>query len=223
MELIPAIDLKNNKVVLPTGNSRYDYKEISNLLSPSSHPIDFIEYLLSIYDFNTIYLADLDSIDNFNNKNNLISNILKKFIKNNFIIDNGVRKYSQIKLYNFTNYKQIIATETFEEYNLLIKNSFNNYILSLDYRNNNIISKNKDYKLLNPKKVICMNIDSIGKNNGPNYLNINLTKKLYPSSKIVVSGGIRDNKDIKRIKKFNCSEVILLSSIIKKNIIYSDL
>jgi phosphoribosylformimino-5-aminoimidazole carboxamide ribonucleotide (ProFAR) isomerase len=68
-----------------------------------------------------------------------------------------------------------------------------------------------------------MNIDSIGKNNGPNYLNINLTKKLYPSSKIVVSGGIRDNKDIKKIKKFNCSEVILLSSIIKKNIVYSDL
>ena len=28
MKLIPAIDLKNNKVVIPYGNSRSDYKEI---------------------------------------------------------------------------------------------------------------------------------------------------------------------------------------------------
>jgi len=223
MKLIPAIDLKNNKVVLPAGSNRYDYKEISSTLAPSSNPINFIKYLLSIYDFNTIYLADLDSIENFNYKNNLIASILKEFKKNNFIIDNGVRKYSQIKLFNSSNYKQIIATESFEEYSLLIKKDFNDYILSVDYCNNKIISKNKNYKLLNPAKIICMNMDSIGKKDGPNYSNLKLTKKLYPKSKIIVSGGIRNNDDLKKIKEFNCTEVILLSSIINKNIVYSDL
>ena len=223
MKLIPAIDLKNNKVVLPTGSSRNDYNEISNTLSPSSNPIDFIKYLQSIYNFNTIYLADLDSIENFNYKNNLISDILNEFKNNNFIIDNGVIKYSQIRLFDYLNYKQIIATETYEEYDLLIKEKSNDYILSVDYSKNEIISKNENYKLLTPKKVICMNMDSIGKGYGPNYFNLKLTKKLYPKSKIIVSGGIRNNNDLKKIKKFSCSEVILLSSIINKNIIYSDL
>ena len=36
MKLIPAIDLKNNKVVIPYGNSRSDYKEIPKDKSPTS-------------------------------------------------------------------------------------------------------------------------------------------------------------------------------------------
>ena len=47
MKLIPAIDLKNNKVVIPYGNSRSDYKEIPKDKSPTSDPIKFIDFLLS--------------------------------------------------------------------------------------------------------------------------------------------------------------------------------
>ena len=65
MKLIPAIDLKNNKVVTAMQGKKRNYSEISKKLSPSSDPLAFIQYLLSIHHFNTIYLADLDSIVNF--------------------------------------------------------------------------------------------------------------------------------------------------------------
>ena len=101
MKLIPAIDLKNNKVVIPYGNSRSDYKEIPKDKSPTSDPIKFIDFLLSIYNFSTIYIADLDSIESFTENNGLINEILckynnLKFNKIYFIISLNFKIYIKI-------------------------------------------------------------------------------------------------------------------------------
>ena len=69
MKLIPAIDLKNNKVVISTKGKNREYKLIPADSSPTSDPIEFIEYILSLNDFNTIYLADTNNLTE--NKNNL--------------------------------------------------------------------------------------------------------------------------------------------------------
>ena len=113
MKLIPAIDLKNNKVVTAMQGKKRNYSEISKKLSPSSDPLAFIQYLLSIHHFNTIYLADLDSINLFNTKNSIINDIIVKYKHINFIVDNGLRHCSKINIYKAKNYQQIIGTETF--------------------------------------------------------------------------------------------------------------
>ena len=79
MKLIPAIDLKNNKFILASGGDRNYYKTLPADLSPTSDPIKFIDYLISIYDFNTIYLADLDSIRKYDANSKLIDEILCKY------------------------------------------------------------------------------------------------------------------------------------------------
>jgi len=217
MKFIPAIDLKNNKVVLATGSKRSDYKEIPVSLAPSSNPIDFIEYLLSKHYFNTIYLADLDSIDNFSKHSNCIGKILNNFNNLHFLIDNGIRKYTEIYQYNSNNYTQIIATETFADYkNLKSKNI--KYILSLDFTGNDVTAFSSDYTTLKPKKVICMSLDNIGKQCGPNYNNIKISQRQYPDSEIIISGGIKNNNDIISLKKNGFKEVILLTSILKNKI-----
>jgi phosphoribosylformimino-5-aminoimidazole carboxamide ribotide isomerase len=159
MKLIPALDLKNNKIVTSSIGNKREYQEISSKLAPSSDPLRFLEYILSLYDFNTIYLADLDSIKGFNAENFLISEILQEHKNITFIIDNGVRLYSQLNAYNYSNFTQIIATETFKEYQLVINEEYDNYILSLDIINKKIICKNNQYKKLRPEK----NLESIVK------------------------------------------------------------
>ena len=175
MKLIPAIDLKNNKVVIPYGNSRSDYKEIPKDKSPTSDPLKFIDFLLSIYNFSTIYIADLDSIKSFSENNGLIKEILSKFNNLKFIVDNGVRKFSQINFID-NNMTQIIGTETFYEYEKLHKSNFNNFILSLDIKDDNVLCKNSNFNLLSPAKTICMNLDNIGNDYGINRNNI---KKIH--------------------------------------------
>ena len=65
MKLIPALDLKNHKIVTSSSGNKREYQEISSKLAPSADPLRFLEYILSLHDFNTIYLADLDSIEEF--------------------------------------------------------------------------------------------------------------------------------------------------------------
>ena len=219
MKLIPAIDLKNDKVVIPYGNSRSDYKEIPKDKSPTSNPIKFIDFLLSIYNFSTIYIADLDSINNFSEDNGLLKEILCKFNNLKFIVDNGVRKFSQISFID-NNMTQIIGTETFYEYEKLHKSNFNNFILSLDIKDDNILCKNSNYDLLSPVKTICMNLDNIGKNHGINRINIEKIHNLYTNAEIIYSGGIRNHKDVLELENLGVNEVILLSSILNKKINY---
>ena len=219
MKLIPAIDLKNNKVVIPYGNSRSDYKEIPKDKSPTSDPIKFIDFLLSIYNFSTIYIADLDSIKSFTENNCLIKEILFKFNNLKFIIDNGARKFSQINFID-KNMTQIIGTETFVEYEKLHISNFKNFILSFDIKDGDVLCKNSDYNLLSPAKTICMNLDNIGKDYGINKINIKKIHNLYTNTEIIYSGGIRNHKDVLELKNFGINEVILLSSILDKKIDY---
>ena len=95
MKLIPAIDLKNNKVVTSTKGKNREYKQISADLSPTSEPIEFIEHILSLNDFNTIYLADLDSIANFKANNDIINDVYTSY-------DLSLNSKYKVKIFNQT-------------------------------------------------------------------------------------------------------------------------
>ena len=220
MKLIPAIDLKNNKVVISTKGKNREYKPIPADLSPTSDPIEFIEYILSLNDFNTIYLADLDSIANFKVNNDIIENILLEHSNINFMVDNGVRLFSEINQYKNSNFIQVIATETFVEYSKIINNNYNDYILSADFVNGKLYSKNCGYKTIKPNKVIAMDIDNIGKKSGANMNNVKIIKKIYPYSSIILSGGIGSNDDIMTAKANKISEIMLLTALLEDNITY---
>ena len=220
MKLIPAIDLKNNKVVISTKGNNREYKPIPADLSPTSDPIEFIEYILSLNDFNTIYLADLDSIANFKVNNDIIENILLEHSNINFMVDNGVRLFSEINQYKNSNFIQVIATETFVEYSKIINNNYNDYILSADFVNGKLYSKNCGYKTIKPNKVIAMDIDNIGKKSGANINNVKKIKKIYPYSSIILSGGIGSNDDIMTAKANKISEIMLLTALLEDNITY---
>tara|TARA_B100001559_G_scaffold285241_1_gene260988 strand:- start:381 stop:1043 length:663 start_codon:yes stop_codon:yes gene_type:complete len=220
MKLIPAIDLKNNKVVISTKGKNREYKPIPADLSPTSDPIEFIEYILSLNDFNTIYLADLDSIANFKVNNDIIENILLEHSNINFMVDNGVRLFSEINQYKNSNFIQVVATETFVEYSKITNNNYNNYILSADFVNGKLYSKNCGYKTIKPNKVIAMDIDNIGKKSGANINNVKKIKKIYPYSSIILSGGIGSNDDIMTAKANKISEIMLLTALLEDNITY---
>lgn len=218
MKFIPAIDLKNNKVVTAIKGSQREYQEISSKLSPTSDPLKFIEFILSFNNFSTIYLADLDSIEEFKKYNSVVKIILQEYENISFIIDNGARKFSQLNIYKNNNFKQIIATESFEDYETIIKKNFHNYILSVDIANDKILHKNEKYKYLKPSKVISMNIDSVGRKNGINEKNISYIRQIFPHSDIIISGGIGCNEDVNRAIGNGSKEIILLTAILEKKI-----
>ncbi|MEW8382346.1 MAG: nickel transporter, partial [Candidatus Thiodiazotropha taylori] len=62
MKLIPVIDLMNGIVVRAIRGQRQSYLPSSTPLCQSSQPEAVISALLSLYPFDTLYIADLDAI-----------------------------------------------------------------------------------------------------------------------------------------------------------------
>ena len=63
MEIIPVIDLKGGLVVRARMGQRDQYRPIETPLSPTSHPADVVQGLMSVFPFRTLYVADLDAIE----------------------------------------------------------------------------------------------------------------------------------------------------------------
>tara|TARA_Y100000590_G_scaffold469381_1_gene656666 strand:+ start:2198 stop:2875 length:678 start_codon:yes stop_codon:yes gene_type:complete len=225
MDLIPALDIKNNTIVSSYKGNRHSYKSICSKYFVPENVINFINYIRNLSNIHTIYIADIDAIMNLKQyKNNIkiIKKILYRFKNIDFIIDHGIRSLREINMYkNYTNYLPVIGTETFLEYRKLQKNKSLKYILSVDKHNNKILFKNNyvsQYKYINPSKIICMNIDNVGTNRGPDIEFYKKIKKVYKNKDIIISGGIDINRDLDEIKNHGCSKVIVLSSLLNKSI-----
>ena len=93
----------------------------------------------------------------------------------------------------------------------------------MDIINKKIISKNNQYKKLSPEKIILMEIDNIGKKTGINNKNINVLRNIFPSSKVMLAGGVCGNKDIFEAKKKEISEIILLTALLENKINYENI
>ena len=63
----------------------------------------------------------------------------------------------------------------------------------------------------------------LGEKLGLTIIILGLINNIYPDAEIIISGGIANTEDILEAKVNNCSEIILLTAILEKNIIYSKL
>ena len=79
MKIIPVIDLKDGVAVHARQGQREHYQSISTNLCQSSDIYQVIEAFLGVYDFDTIYIADLNAIIHQGDHKNLISNVLAYF------------------------------------------------------------------------------------------------------------------------------------------------
>lgn len=224
MDLIPALDIKNNTVVSPYKGKRHSYKSISNKYFVPENVINFINYIRNLNNIHTIYIADIDAIMNskkYKNNIKIIKKILHRFKKLDFIVDHGIRSLREINIYkNYDNYLPVIGTETFLDYRKLQKKKSLKYVLSIDKYKNKILFKNNyvsEYKYVNPSKIICMNIDNVGTDRGPDIEFYKKIKKIYKNKDIIISGGVNVNRDIEEIKSNGCSKVIALSSLLNKS------
>ena len=62
MDIIPVLDILNNKVVKAIKGDRAKYKSIDSRLYNSTEPIEIIKQLSKRYVPHILYIADLDAI-----------------------------------------------------------------------------------------------------------------------------------------------------------------
>src|SRR5215469_5156842 len=90
MQIIPVLDLKNGTVVRAQLGERDRYRPIATPLAPSSDPVDVARGLLSVYPFQTLYIADLDAIEGWGNDDAAIGQLRQAFPQVSLWVDNGI-------------------------------------------------------------------------------------------------------------------------------------
>ena len=93
MKIIPVIDLKDGVVVHAQQGKREHYQPINTDLCQSSDIYQVIEAFLGVYDFDTIYIADLNAITDQGDHDHLITEVLTRFPHITFWIDRGYQRY----------------------------------------------------------------------------------------------------------------------------------
>ena len=212
MKIIPVLDLKNGVVVHAKQGMRDTYQPINTPLCQEANIYKVIEAFLSLYNFDTFYIADLNAITLQGHHDDLITDAVTAYPQIQFWVDKG---YQQVCHYP-PNYLPVLGSECFTDTNIEELKDFNaRFILSLDYAQagalgaSSILIKPE----LWPETVIVMTLFRVGSQLGPDVDKLSTFCTQYPHKKFVAAGGIRNIADLQSIKALGVQHALLASAL----------
>lgn len=225
MQIVPVLDLCKGIVVHAVKGNRKEYRAINSALSSSPKPLDVISDFLKVYRFKSIYIADLDALEQQGNNVAVIESICARYPDIEVWLDTGftlVEHYLQNL--NSCNLRLILSSESLPSTSsfasLINHKPPHNFILSLDYKADKLLS---NFDLLQikqqwPKDIIVLNLNQVGAEHGfqfPEGLN---QLELEDSFNIYYGGGIRDSNDIRNLNSQGLSGALVSTALHNQDI-----
>ena len=212
MKIIPVIDLKDGVVVHAQQGLREHYQPISTNLCQSSDVYQVIRAFLDNYNFDTIYIADLNAITQQGDHEGLIDNVVTSFPHILFWIDSGYQRFKK----HPGNYLPVLGSECFSDETVLGLKAFNKqFILSLDYSLSEALGAKSLFSdpHLWPDTIIIMTLNRVGSNQGPDLDRLNWFCRQYPHKQFIAAGGIRNANDLQALKQIGVHQALIASAL----------
>jgi phosphoribosylformimino-5-aminoimidazole carboxamide ribotide isomerase len=215
MQLIPVIDLKDGIVVHARQGNRDEYAPVKSTLCNSSDIFEVVNAFLSLYRFQTLYIADLNAITGHGNNADLIAKVSQEFIQIIFWVDSGY-PIQNFDLPQPKNFLPVLGSESFNEENITEISKWNkNFILSLDFSSSGILGPKTLFSNKNfwPDNIIIMSLPNVGSNKGPNLEIIATYCKQYPQYNIIAAGGIRGGEDLIDLERIGVRQALVATAL----------
>ena len=225
MNIIPVIDYMRGQVVLAEKGNRASYQPVYSELCKHSDIHSVLRNLMSLADFNTVYVADLDSIENQQLNYSLWQEIFDAYANIQFWCDFGrpVSSWNDT-MANVLNARPIVGTEAFNNIQNLT-DTLNNLkkfrpLLSLDFKNSKLLGPDKLLSTFTrwPKDVIILSLNRVGSASGPDIELIQALLKHFTDCNVYVGGGIKNADDLKKLQSSGISGTLLAKSLHTKSI-----
>ena len=227
MRIIPVIDVLNEKVVHGKKGERDKYEEIKSVICSDSNPLTVSKAFKTKFNFNELYIADLDAIMKGRRTYNYIKTIFEA-TNMRIITDAGVTTIKEAEIL-FKNGAEvvIIATETLDNFQELAeivdKFGAEKIITSIDLFNGNVMAKNTEIKNLTPVEIairiqelginesIVLELTRVGSNQG---VALDQIKKIQQNTtlEILTGGGVRSVQDLINLKNLNLSGILIATA-----------
>ena len=215
MKIIPVIDLKGGRVVHAKEGQREHYQPLKSKICQTDNIIQLIRAFVEKYQFDTIYIADLDAITRRGHHHELIQDILSHFPEISFWIDSGYLKPDKASKFS-DNYLPVLGSESYRDDNYLEIKAFDNqFILSLDFSlleslGSKRLFSNSD---LWPNNIIIMTLDRVGSRKGPDLAKLKVFREFYPNKNFIAAGGIRHYQDLIALHKIGVTHALIASAL----------
>jgi phosphoribosylformimino-5-aminoimidazole carboxamide ribotide isomerase len=217
MEVIPVIDLKDGVVVHARMGMRSAYAPVETPLSPTSRPNDVARGLLSIFPFETFYVADLDAIENKGNNNAALRQLSAEFPDLVFWVDAGIADVHHAERWLEAGFGHlVVGSETQRDSELIRYLCRNNRtILSLDFRGDAFLGPAallKEWDIW-PINVIVMTLARVGGASGPDMDRLTTINSRVVNRQVYAAGGVRDANDLALLARVGIAGALVATSL----------
>ena len=219
LKKIPVIDLKQHQAVSGKSGMRDTYTPLNTVFAPSSNPIEIAQGL-KLNGADEMYIADLDLIESQGHNIDdikMVNTILP------VMFDGGVKNLEAFEFFLEYAYKIIVPTETLESIDEM-KKIFEKYpkeriVVSIDVKNNELLSKNFDMSLeefkeilieLDPNEIILLDITGVGTEKGYNKELLDEFEEL--KDKLIIAGGL-NKQSIGELDALGIKKVLIGTSL----------
>ncbi|GAB4256379.1 MAG: HisA/HisF-related TIM barrel protein [Methylomicrobium sp.] len=175
-----------------------------------------IDGFLTLHDFRTIYLADLNAIvDNETLHENLIDTLLSEYPHVTFWIDAGFDITSK-KYYDAPNFIPVLGSESInDESNLLPAKRVKDFVLSLDFSTQGELGPKRLFERSDywPQRVAIMTLAHVGSDLGPDFEKLKHYRTAFPDRDIIAAGGVRNKQDLLELKNIGIGYTLIASAL----------
>ena len=216
---IPVIDLMQGQAVSGKSGMRDTYTPLRTVFAPSSNPVDIAQGL-KLNGADEMYIADLDLIEAHGHNINdikMVNTILP------VIFDGGVKNCEAFEFFLDYAYKVIVPSETLESIDEM-KKIFEKFpkeriVVSVDVKDNELLSKNLDLNLselkeilkeLDPNEIILLDITGVGTEKGYNEKLLDEFSDL--KDKLIIAGGL-NKQSLSELESLGIKKVLIGTSL----------
>jgi phosphoribosylformimino-5-aminoimidazole carboxamide ribotide isomerase len=193
------------------------YRSIQTPLARTSDPIDVVGGVMSIYPFETFYVADLDAIGGSGSNHAAIVKLKQAFPQVTFWLDNGIAdiELAEKWLQQDLGYL-VLGSETQVDSSVVDRFSEDpRFVLSLDFRQAEFQGPSTLLTHADrwPHRVIVMTLDRVGTRSGPDMDRLRAIKAAAKARAIYAAGGVRDARDLRNLANAGIAGALVASSL----------
>lgn len=237
--VIPVLDIKEGIVVHAVRGERDRYMPIKSILCKSAKPLDVALAMRRIFNFQELYIADIDSITGSGDNYDIISDIVRRARFGSIMVDAGIDSMKAAReLFNIGADRVVIATETLSSLErldaLLSRFGPGRLILSMDFYDNRMVSPCGDLAGMDPigavevfnkyafEEVIFIDLARVGSESG---FDIETISRMVNKARmrVIVGGGARDVRDLLLLNEVGAAGVLIATALHKGRMKAADL
>jgi phosphoribosylformimino-5-aminoimidazole carboxamide ribotide isomerase len=227
LQVIPVIDLMGGEVVHARRGDRGTYGPLVSPLSPTGDPVAVVRGLLSVFPFPTLYVADLDAIQNRGYNTRTLRRIRDKFPALKVWVDNGAADAGALDAFIEADLgAPVIGSESQHDDALIARHRGSaRIVLSLDFRGDDFQGPRDILAepALWPQRVIVMTLARVGSGAGPDLERLASIQSIAGGRAIYAAGGVRNAADLRALKERGVSGALIATALHEGRIGAADL